>query len=158
MEPTGRSKELLLAGLVATAMGAAIILFASGIVPVKNANAPPWIGTIAGLLFVIVGGALLLRWSAGGSANDGDMPAQAPLWSRAVYYAAGLACVAALATIGSWVAFGPGERVFSASIPLLENPWIGRAIFGTGAILSWMFFLAAASDGWRKLRAPISQA
>src|SRR5258708_1610837 len=65
-----RSSKLLLAGLFAAASGAMILALASGVVPSKGAHAPVWIGVCAGLLFLLAGGALVLRWFAGGSADD----------------------------------------------------------------------------------------
>ena len=72
-----------------------------------------------------------------------------------IYHVAGLGIVAALATVGTWVAFGPGERAFSIAIPFLGsgpgNEWIGRAAFGIGAVLAWLILLIAAVAWWRKL-------
>ena len=74
---------------------------------------------------------------------------------RVAYYLLGLAVVGALATVGTWVAFGPGERAFAVSLPFLgsgpASPWIGRAVFGVGAVLTWLFFVVAAVAWWRKL-------
>jgi len=152
--PVRSSTKLLLAGLFAVAMGVMLLLFASGVVPSKGANAPAWIGVCAGLPFLLAGGALLLRWFAGGSADDGEMPEGAPFWSRAVYQLAGLICIGTLAAIGTWVGFGPGERAFSTTIPFLgkgANELIGRSAFGAGALLTWLFFFVAATTWWRKL-------
>ena len=60
--PVRSSTKLLLAGLFAVAMGVMLLLFASGVVPSKGANAPAWIGVCAGLPFLLAGGALLLRF------------------------------------------------------------------------------------------------
>jgi hypothetical protein len=153
--PAHSSKELLLVGLFAIAMGVMAMLVVSGVLPAKGAHAPLWVGACAGSVFILAGGALVLRWFAGGNASDGEWPQGAPLWLRAVYYLIGLACIGALAAIGTWVAFGPGERAFSVSMPFLgkgpANEWIGRGAFGAGALLTWLFFFIAAVSWWRKL-------
>jgi hypothetical protein len=62
-----------------------------------------------------------------------------------------------LGAIGTWVAFGPGERKFSSSIPFLPawlNEPIGRTVFGIGAILIWIILIASAVVGARRLRGP----
>lgn len=149
------SKELLLAGLAAMVMGAFVMLSVSGILPGKGAHAPVWVGLCGGMVFVLAGAALLMRWFAGGETHDGEMPRGTSFWLRGAYYLLGLICIGALAAIGTWVAFGPGTRAFSMSIPFLgkgpANEWLGRAVFGTGAVLIWLFFLVAARMYWQKL-------
>lgn len=154
-EKRARSKELLFVGLFAVAMGIIPMLMVTGVLS-STLHAPLWVGVLAGGVFILAGSALVLRWFAGGDANDGEMPKSAPLWLRAVYYLMGLAVIGALAAIGTWVAFGPGTRAFSVSIPFLGsgpgNEWIGRGAFGLGAILTWLFFVVAAVSWSRKLR------
>jgi hypothetical protein len=154
-KPVRSPRELLIAGLLCAAMGAMVVLVASGIVPSSGiSGTPAWASVCGGLLFVLAGGALVLRWFAGGSSEDGEIPESAPRWSRAIYYLAGLICIGALAVIGTWIGFGPGERSFSISIPFLgkgANELIGRSAFGAGALLTWLFFFAAAISWWRKL-------
>jgi hypothetical protein len=142
-------------GAVTLALGSLIMLAAAGVLPSKGGDAPAWVVACAASVFVLAGGLLLLRSVMGGDMNDRELPRGVPLVLRAIYYAAGLSVVAALATVGTWVAFGPGERAFSVSIPFLGsgpgNEWIGRAAFGAGAALTWLFFLIAAVAWWRKL-------
>ena len=142
-------------GLFAIALGALIILAAAGVLPSKGEDAPAWVVALAGLIFVFAGGLLLLRSFMGGNMSDVEIPRGVPLILRATYYVAGLTVVAALATIATWVAFGPGERAFSVSIPFLgtgpAKEWIGRGVFGFGAALIWLFFVIAAVAWWRKL-------
>ncbi len=149
------SLELLLIGLLAIAMGALAMLAVSGLLPAKSADAPLWIGVAGGMVFVFAGGALVLRWFAGGSADDAELPQDSPRWLHASYYLIGLACIGMLAAIGSWIAFGPGERAFTMTIPSLgegpSNPWVGRIAFGVGALVSWLFFVLAARSYWRRL-------
>jgi hypothetical protein len=149
------SKELLVVGLFAIAMGAMVMLAVTGILPGKGPQAPIWVGVCGGLVFVLAGGALVLRWLAGGEAHDGEVPRGSPTWLRGVYYLLGLVCIGSLAAIGSWVAFGPGARAFSVSVPFLgqgpANEGLGRAVFGIGAMLVWLFFIVAARKYWQKL-------
>lgn len=155
----GSAKELLFIGLFAIAMGVITVLIAGGVIPAKPAkgpHAPMWLAVISGSIFLLAGAAIVLRALAGGTAHDGELPADAPFWLRLVYYIIGLAVVGALAAIGTWVAFGPGERAFSVTIPFLgegpANEWIGRAAFGAGAVITWLLFVAFAVSWWRKLK------
>jgi hypothetical protein len=106
---------------------------------------------------MLADGALVLRWLAGGETHDGEMPHGTSFWLRAVCYLIGLICIGSLAAIGTWVAFGPGPRAFSMSIPFLgkgpANEWLGRAVFGVGAVLVWLFFIVAARRYWQRLMA-----
>jgi hypothetical protein len=149
------SLELLLIGLLAIAMGALAALAVSGLLPGKSAGAPIWIGVAGGMIFVFAGGALVLRWFAGGEAHDSELPESSPRWLRASYSLIGLACIGLLAAIGTWVAFGPGERAFTMTIPYggsgPGNQSIGRIAFGVGALVSWLFFILAARSYWRRL-------
>jgi hypothetical protein len=149
------SLELLLIGLLAIAMGAFAMLAVGGLLPGKGAGAPLWIGVAGGMVFVFAGGALVLRWFAGGNTDDAELPEESPRWLRASYSLIGLACIGMLAAIGSWIAFGPGERAFTMTIPFLGsgpgNPWVGRIAFGVGALVSWLFFVLAARSYWRRL-------
>ena len=152
-------RELLFIGLFAIAMGVITVLIAGGVIPAKPAtgpHAPMWLATLSGSIFLLAGAAIMLRALAGGAAENGDLPADAPLWLRALYYAMGLAVVGTLAAIGTWVAFGPGERTFSTTIPFLAsgpaNEWVGRAAFGAGAVIGWLMFAMFAVSWWRKLK------
>lgn len=145
-------------GTVMAALGALLMLAAAGVLPSKGEQAPAWVIACAASTFVLAGGLLVLRSFMGGDMNDRDLPRDVPLLLRALYYAGGLGIVAALAAVGSWIAFGPGARAFSVSIPFLGsgpgNEWTGRAVFGAGAALTWLFFVVAAVAWWRKLIRP----
>jgi len=149
------ARQLRFWGVFVIALGALIMLAATGVLPSKGGDAPAWVVACAASSFVLAGGLLVLRSFMGGDVNDSELPRGAPFLLRAIYYAAGLSIIAALATVGTWVAFGPGERAFSVSIPFLgsgpANPWVGRVAFGIGAVLTWLFFVIAAVVWWRKL-------
>jgi len=66
----------------------------------------------------------------------------------------GVGVFACFALIGSWIAFWPGERGFSGTIPFLSvqaNETVGRAAFGIGAIISWACAIGFAVWRGRKL-------
>jgi hypothetical protein len=44
------------------------------------------------------------------SAPSGELPSSTPIWVRLTLRLLSLAIVVALGAIGTWVAFGPGER------------------------------------------------
>jgi hypothetical protein len=137
------------------ALGALIMLAAAGLLPSKGGDAPAWVVACAALIFVFAGSLLMLRSFMGGDMHERELPRGVPLQLRVAYYLLGLTVVGALATVGTWVAFGPGERAFAVSLPFPvsspANPWIGRSVFGVGAVLTWLFFVVAAVAWWRKL-------
>lgn len=71
----------------------------------------------------------------------------APMWIASA--------AAALASIGSWVVFGPGSRTCSGTGMFLlsreAGETVGRIVFGFGALLTWLITLALAVSGARKL-------
>jgi hypothetical protein len=65
-----------------------------------------------------------------------------------------LSIVGSFAAIGLWIAFGPGERHFSSNVPFLTghtNEMAGRVVFGFGAVLSCLAFVAFLVSGTRRL-------
>jgi hypothetical protein len=156
LSPRGR----LGIGLLVAALGAFICLIGLGIITsnAKDVHAPLWVVTSAGAAFLFAGLTLALSAASPTTDADGGLPPSAPFVLRLLQYLLGLAIVAALASVGSWVAFGPGERNFSVTLSL---PWwgstgkgndlIGRVVFGIGAVLTWLFFIAVAVKGWRRL-------
>jgi hypothetical protein len=73
-------------------------------------------------------------------------------------YLLGLGIVGAMAAIASWVAFGPGRRTFTATVPFLgrgpASEIVGRAAFGFGAVLMYVFLamFAVVGVGWLRRR------
>ena len=92
------------------ALGALITLAAAGLLPSKGGDAPAWVVACAASIFVFAGSLLVLRSFMGGDMHERELPRGVPLQLRVAYYLLGLAVVGALATVGTWVAFGPGER------------------------------------------------
>ena len=96
------------------------------------------------------------RYSAAlGRANvEGELPTDAPFWLRATQYLMGVAVLTCLGAIGSWIAFGQGERPFSGSSGFFSgdvSAAIGRTAFGIGALITWLGTIAFAVSGARKL-------
>jgi hypothetical protein len=136
------------------------VLAGVGILPVRqstHSDAPVWIAVSIGLAFLFAGAVLLSDAVAGGLGPDGQLRADAPRWIKRFQSVMGLAIAVTLATITSWVAFGPGERHFSASVSL---PFIaaskgggdtaGRWAFGFGAVLIWTLIAVTLVGAARK--------
>jgi hypothetical protein len=146
----------LLCGLAAIGMGLFLVLFGLGVVPMRprTGDAPLWIAVVAGIAFVL-GGISVAVGAIHGVSETGDLPEDASWWMRLFYYLIGVAVAGALASIGTWVAFGAGPRTFSGTgmfMPSLEvNAMIGRIMFGIGAVLAWLITIVLAVSGARKL-------
>lgn len=145
-------------GLVAGGTGLAFLLMSFGILPLpggpKSLHGPLWLLTCAGLVFGLAGVAVLIRAFAGANDAHGELPDGAPRWLRLFYAMLGPVIVASLAMIGSWIAFGAGEREITVSAPFISGPaneWIGRAAFGIGAVVTWMMALLMTRSVLRKI-------
>jgi hypothetical protein len=130
-------------GAIAAAIGFFYLLVGLGLVP-SRPHAELF-GGLAVMLPAIVTGEV---------SSDGSLPAGAPSWLRGIQLLLVLTILACLAIIGSFVAFGPGSRSFSISLPFFSSSGgsevLGRAVFGFG-ILTWFGLIAAAVSGWRRL-------
>lgn len=155
LSPQGR---LLFGGILMLA-GLPLVLVGLGILQPdpKSLHAPLWVAACAGFAFMAAGATVALG-AVSKAEHDGSLTAEAPLFLRMLQYGLGLSVVTGLALVGTWVAFGPGERNFKSSISLLgmsqsvaASEMIGRALFGVGAVLAWLFLIAVARQGWRKL-------
>jgi hypothetical protein len=154
--------RIIVVGLLTVAMGVFTILGSLGIIaPLHSAaDAPSWLGAAAGLAFALAGTAAILQATLTGWVGaDGDLPATTPRWLRAIYGLIVLSILACLASMGSWVAFGPGEREFSTPFFFLgshANAVIGRIAFGIGAVLVWLILITCAIISMRRLASPRS--
>lgn len=156
LSPLGR---LLFGGIFVVA-GLRIVLVGAGVLPVdpKTVHAPYWLIGCIGLSFMAAGASVALGAASSAPESDGSLSPDAPLPLRVLQYGLGLAVVTALATVGTWIAFGAGERKFKGTISALglsqsgaADEWIGRVVFGFGAVLCWLMLVAFARQGWRKL-------
>jgi hypothetical protein len=144
-------------GLIFIAVGLCIVLLAVGVVPGAEASlqAPRWVLACGGLMFALGGGAVIVGYAvAGGAGPDGDLPAGTPRWVRLTQYLLGLGIISSLAAIATWIAFGPGPRAFSVTLPFVGqgpgNETVGRAVFGFGAVLMWVFLVVSVQRLRRK--------
>jgi hypothetical protein len=147
-----------LCGLAAIGMGLFLLLFGLGIVPMKPraGDAPLWIAIAAGIAFML-GGLSVAVGAIHGVSETGDLPKDTGWWMRLFYYLIGVLVAGALASIGTWVAFGAGPRAFGGTgmflLSLELNAMIGRIMFGIGAVLAWLITIVLAVSGARKLMA-----
>jgi len=145
-------------GLAVSAMGALIVLL-GGRDPGGDASleAPRWVVAAAGLSFVLAGAAIIVGYAvAGGGAPDGDLPPGTPRWVRVTQSLLGLGIIVALAAVGTWVAFGPGPRAFSVTLPFVGrgpgDETVGRVAFGIGAVLMWIFLVVFVVVSVQRIR------
>lgn len=143
-------------GLLAAGTGVFLMLIGFGVVPVnpRSVHGPMWIATAAGIAFLLAGISISVG-AIHGVSETGELPKDTGWWMRLFYYLIGLVIVGALASIGTWVAFGPGPRHFSGTGLFLQSleasALVGRIIFGFGAIVTWLCAIALAVSGARKL-------
>jgi hypothetical protein len=130
---------VILAGLLAMGAGFAVVALGAGWIPTapENLKAPRWVVVSAGLLFVFAGLSLL------GPKEE----------SSIIAALLGAIMVSLFALVGSWVAFGSGERRFGGtmgsalgSVSTEVSEWSGRTVFGFGAIA---LLLMSAWAWWR---------
>jgi hypothetical protein len=144
-------------GIVLAAGGVYFVLVALGMLPMPEggANAPPFIVALAGLAFLFAGGSVMIRARAGARDSDANLPANAPPWTHMSYRIAGIAIAGTLALIGTWIAIGGGPRAFTMpgaiAGPLPMGELIGRAVFGLGAVIVWIYVVALTVGMLRKL-------
>lgn len=158
--PTPLSPRAAVAlGFLFIAMGVFLVLFSVGLVPGAEASleAPRWVGACAGLMFVLCGGAMIVGYAvAGGVGPDGDLPAGTPRWVRLTQYLLGLGIISSLAAIATWIAFGPGRRAFTVTLPFAGrgpgDETVGRVVFGIGAVLMWVFLVVFLVVSVQRLR------
>ena len=106
-----------------------------GVVPVnpRSVHGPLWIVSAAGIGFMLAGLSMTVG-AIHGVSETGELPKDTGWWMRLFYYVIGLVIAGALASIGSWVAFGPGPRAFSGTGLFLLSPeasaMVGRIVFG----------------------------
>ena len=152
-------KAAVVVGLVFVAMGLLLVLLALGFVPGGDASleAPRWVVACGGLAFVLCGGAVIVGFAvAGGAGPDGDLLPGTPRSVRLTQYLLGLGIISCLAAVFTWIAFGPGPRAFTVFLPFVGrgagSETVGRAVFGTGAVLMWVFLAVFVVVSGQRLR------
>jgi len=146
-------------GTAVSGMGVLIVLLAVGIIPGAEASleAPRWVVATAGLAFVLAGAAVIVGYVvAGGATSDGDLPPGTPRGVRVTQSLLGLGIIVSLAAVGTWVAFGPGPRSFSVTLPFVGrgpgDETVGRVAFGIGAVLMWIFLVVFVVVSVQRIR------
>jgi hypothetical protein len=146
--------RLMAIGAAAMAGGIYFIFVGFGLLPSPGRiNGPLWLSIGCGLVFLLGGVSVSLRGYLRMDDSQTDIPADAPHWVKLVWWGNTVAICCALASIGSWIAFGGGTRHFSVAglINGSVGESIGRAAFGLGAILAWLIAAVFARAGWRKV-------
>jgi len=145
----------ILVGLGVAVVGA-IIIGVAVLAPAAQFQSPRWVVGSIGGAFLFMGGWIAGLSLAGYDPKNGD----AALPSPAVQLAVLLPAMLCFAAPFHWIAFWPGERAFrsSFSIPFLSwsgaaSAWIGRVMFGAGAILIDVLTVALVVSLIRKARA-----
>ena len=146
-------------GIALALTGGYFMLVGFGVLPVPGSedalHAPLAIIVCAGAAFLFGGIALGIRAKAGADNRDGELPGNAPPWTHLAYRVAGIATAGSLAAIGTWLAIGSGPRTFAVSGPMIEmqttGQTIGRAVFGLGAVIVWIYVIALTVQTVRKL-------
>jgi hypothetical protein len=144
---------MIMVALLMIGIGLYFSLVGLGVLPVpggpRNLHGPLWLVVCAGLAFLLGGLAFALHLAVGGDPESRELPKDAPPWTRVAQYLLGVAIFACFALIGSWIAFGPGERAFSGTVPV--GPTLGRIAFGIGAVILWLGTIGFVISGARKL-------
>ena len=121
--------------------------------PPSKLHGPNWMAVAAGLVFFAPGLSLLVRAWLRVPDNQPNLPDDAPLFAVAIQWLTAVTVTAALASIGTWIAFGPGPRQFVMSLPVWGSvaEIIGRTMFGFGAVITWLMVAAFAYAGVKKM-------
>ena len=154
--PTARKFDwtLLAFGIAMAGGGFYLALVGLGLTaPPSKLHGPNWLGFAAGLVFFAPGLSLLVRAWLRVPDNEPNLPDDAPLVAVAIQWLAALTVTAGLASIGTWIAFGPGPRQFAMSVPVWGSiaEIIGRTMFGIGAVITWLIVAAYAYAGVKKM-------
>lgn len=151
---SSQDRSTVAIGMAACATGLYFGLVGFGLVtPPSRINGPLWLGSLAGLAIFCAGLAIIVGALAGRDDTAGDIPTGAPRWMKVAYWLCGAVAMASLASIGTWVAFGSGDRAFSMT-GLFDGSigaTVGRAIFGICTIMTWVMVIALMRAGARKI-------
>ena len=151
-------RTALVLGVVCLVCGTPPILGALGLIPFSPApGVPIWVAIAAGMVFVLAGAMLIVDAAAGGTDDDGSLPATASPFLHHLQSSIVLAIIVVMGTMVTWIAVGPGERHFSTtiSLPFLayqpkSSDLPGRIAFGIGAALIWIIVIVAIVTAIRK--------
>ena len=144
-------------GLLGIAIGTAIILSVTGVLPVQGRLQPGvtnWIVICAGVVFASIGCVFALTGFSGTKIGS-RVRARAPVLFRLLNFLVAVVALSSLATIASFAAFGPGPRAFTFTLPfvgqVLGAELIGRIFFGAIALPLWGVIAVFLWFGMRSL-------
>jgi hypothetical protein len=142
-EKLGSPLAFVAVGLLGIAIGTAIILTVTGMLPVQGQLQPGvtnWVVVCAGIVFASIGGVFALT-GLSATKTGARLQRRAPWLLRLLNLLVLLLAFGSLATIATFAAIGPGPRAFTFSLPGLGEvagaELIGRIFFGAIAILLW---------------------
>jgi hypothetical protein len=150
----------VLVGMFCIVCGIVPLLGGFGVVDVRPApDVARWVVVAAGAMFMLAGLAIINGYALWGApAADGDLAADAPFAARLAQFLLGTSIVGLMFAVFAWIAFGPGQRHFSASLSIpglstsaQSSARTGRIVFGVGAVFMGLFFVTATVSGARRL-------
>ena len=145
---------LLAIGAVFAGGGLYLALSGAGLAPLPSRlHGPNWLALAVGLVFFAAGLSVLVRGWLAVPDSQPNLPADAPTAFVVMQWLAAFTIMAGLASIGTWIAFGEGERQFSMSLPFTGSTGetVGRIAFGFGAVIAWLMAAGVAYAGFNKI-------
>ena len=155
------NKATILVGILFAAVGMFPLLAMTGVLPQGQQPtdpAPSWMGWLIELAFGCAGIIIIVRGLTGSVNSSGDLPPSARPSLRLLNDTLSIVVVCSLATMFTWVAFGPGPRHFSISAGGLffhtsgSADIFGRIAFGMGSIIGWCIAVLMAVTWARRKR------
>lgn len=123
-------------------------------------HAPRWVLGVCGGMFVLTGLGILYYGVRNALGRDvSEVGDQADRGFPVVSWLVGLVITGGMTLVTSWIAFGPGERVFSGSVGVGDaeiggsssSEVLGRGIFGLVALLGGLITVWGLTYGLRRL-------
>jgi hypothetical protein len=149
--------KMLVIGALAAAGGLYFVFVGFGLLPEPSRiNGPLWLSTFVGLVFFLGGVSVGLRGYLKMDDSETELPPGAPQWAKLIWWGNAILICGSLASVGTWIAFGPGSRHFGVA-GVINGPigeGIGRAAFGLGALIAWFITIAFAYASARRIFRP----
>jgi hypothetical protein len=133
--PTSRPRDLQFWGIVTTGLGVAVVAMVA--LHPENLRAPAWVVYAAASTFVFAGITMIADARGAGR------------WQRWL----AIPILLALAVPAAWVAFGPGDRECTLSLPFVSTTAgeaLCRGAFGLGFLLAVAIAVPFARRAWRR--------
>lgn len=147
----------IVVGVFCAGVGVLVILAMLGVFgpPRLTRDTPPWVGLLAGLMFVLGGLAVIVGYAvAGGAGRDGDLPPGTPFSVRFTQYLLGLGITVSLGLIATWVALGAGGRNCQVTglMSAEADETVCRVVFGIGTLLVWAFAVVLTVISYKRMQ------